>query len=453
MRSIIVLILACVTCPAAAADSALDRLKRYVEVDTTNPPGNESRGVAFFADIFEQAGIEYATAESAPGRGNIWARLAGADAPGLVLLHHIDVVPATAAAWDSDPLKAEVRDGKLYGRGTLDTKGLGITHLQAFLALHESGQPLARDVIFVATADEEAGGLLGAGWLLEHHPEIFERAGFLLNEGGVGIDSGSGVAFRIEVAQKRPYWVRLTASDKPGHGSSPYPTSAPGRLVAALERIRRAPFAPRVVAPVRTMFQATAALVEDPWAASFRDIDRAVSEPGFLERLQAAKPRLHALLRNTCALTMLSGSGKVNVVPPTASAELDCRILPDQDAAQFHTALVDRVGDEHITVERTLSFGPGETSTDTALFRQLVQSSQAHYPGAGVVPAVAGGFTDSHFFRERGIASYGYAPFVVPTTSLAGVHGNNEHIPIAAFERGVELMTDIVFAFAGATRP
>ncbi len=454
IQSVLLALLFCTgACHATAQDPALERLRRYVEIDTTNPPGNETRGVAFLASVLEEAGIAYQTAESAPGRGNLWARLEGGELPALVLLHHVDVVPADRDAWSTPPFTAVARDGMLAGRGTLDTKALGIAHLEAFLALHRDGRALNRDVIFMATADEEAGGRLGAGWLVEHHPESFAGAGFLLNEGGGGIASAHGTRFQVELAQKRPQWLRLVATDRPGHGSSPRPTSAPARLVAALERIRTRPFPPRVIAPVRRMFAGIAAHVGPPWSDAFADLDGAVGDAAFLAELQAAKPHLHALLRNTCSITVLSGSAKINVVPPTASAELDCRILPDEDAAAFRAGIEARVADDNIRVEPILGFAAAESSADTELYRLLERVITQHHPAAPIVPTVAGGFTDSHFFRERGIASYGFAPFVIPEQDLGGIHGNDERIGIATFEQGVAIMTEIVRRFASGDSP
>lgn len=438
--------------PAAhAQDAPLDRLERYIEIDTINPPGNESRGAEFFAQIFDEAGIDYETVESAPGRGNIWARLDGGDEPGLLLLHHMDVVPATREAWDSDPLEAVERDGKLFGRGALDTKSLGIMQLEAFLELARSGAPLDRDVVFMATADEEAGGLYGAGWLVEHRPEIFSRIGYVLNEGGAGTPVEDGVWFDVEVGQKRPYWLRLIATDEPGHGSSPRPTSAVTRLIAALERIQERPFEPRVTRPVRDMFAAASAYEPEEWKQALADIDAALLEPGFLERLQAERPGMHSLLRNTCSITMLAGSEKINVVPPVASAELDCRILPDQDAGEFLAAIEERIADDHIRVEQIMLFGPAQSSADTDLFRLLERVTREHYPGAGMVPSVTAGFTDSHFFRDLGIVSYGYGPFTASEEDISTVHGNNERIGIETFLRGVEIMTEVVGSFATGT--
>ena len=168
------------------SDQAVAWLQEFIQIDTINPPGNEYRAVEFYARIFEAAGIDYETAESAPGRGNIWARLPGGNEPGLILLQHTDVVPADRQYWSFDPLAGNLNDGYIYGRGARDMKGLGIAQLVAFLQLHASGEPLNRDVVFLATADEEAGGAFGVGWLIENHPEIFDGAGILLNEGGGG---------------------------------------------------------------------------------------------------------------------------------------------------------------------------------------------------------------------------------------------------------------------------
>ncbi|MCZ6708854.1 MAG: M20/M25/M40 family metallo-hydrolase, partial [Gammaproteobacteria bacterium] len=197
---------------ADAADyaaAAPGRLAEFIQVNTQNPPGNETRGADYLAGIFAAAGIEYETAESAPGRGNIWARLAGGDKPPLILLNHMDVVPADPRYWSFDPFSGAIRDGYVYGRGALDMKGLGIVQLQAFLALHAAGRKPDRDIVFVATADEEAGGAFGAGWLVEHHPEIFANAGYLINEGGGGTLLGDNTVFSVELTQKVPLWLRL----------------------------------------------------------------------------------------------------------------------------------------------------------------------------------------------------------------------------------------------------
>ena len=262
----------------AIEDEALDWLQAFLRVDTINPPGNESRAVEFLAEILEAEGIPYQTAESAPGRGNIWARLEGGDEPGLIMLNHTDVVPADPKYWNTDPLSGEIRDGYLYGRGALDMKGTGISQLATFIALHRAGVALNRDVLFVATADEEAGGIYGAGWLVEHHPEIFDDVGLLINEGGSGADMANQRVFQVEVTQKVPVWLRLTAVDRPGHGSLPNATSSVTRIVQALNILRENPFAPRILPAVDAMFQGLAPTVPAEQASAFADIASAVKQ-------------------------------------------------------------------------------------------------------------------------------------------------------------------------------
>ena len=451
MRTLLYLTLAVVLFDPAtsihAQPTPLDLLKAYIEVDTVNPPGNETRAAEFFGKILADAGIAYETAESAPGRGNLWARLEGGDEPALILLNHTDVVPATAQTWDTDPLKAVEIDGKLHGRGVLDMKSVGIAQLEAFLALHRSGRPLTRDVIFAATADEEAGGQLGAGWIVAHHPEAFEGAGFLLNEGGSGLEREGRIVFEIEVAQKRPYWLRLVATDEPGHGSRPRSTSATTRLIAALQRIQETPFEPRISDQARSLLEGYAEFVSEDFREPLENIDEAIKDPAFLARFQEQWPGLHALIRNTCSITTLTGSNKINVVPPIASAELDCRILPDQDAAEFLAGIRERIADDHVRVEEIMLFGAAESSSDTKLYRLLEDVSRDHYSGASVLSSVLIAFTDSHFFRDLGITSYGYAPFVITEDEEGSIHGNNERLDIATFNEGVAMMTEIVDAF------
>jgi hypothetical protein len=206
---------------AKLEDEAVQRTTDYIRLNTTNPPGNEVLTMRFLARILQQEGIPFDTALSAPGRGNIWARLKGGSKPALVLLHHMDVVPADPKYWDADPFAATLKNGEIWGRGTLDTKTLGILELESFLALHRAHVPLDRDVIFMATADEEAGGIYGAQWVVQHHPEAFRGAGFVINEGGSGSIDGTNRSFSIEVTQKTPFWPARVV------GQSPDPRAVP----------------------------------------------------------------------------------------------------------------------------------------------------------------------------------------------------------------------------------
>lgn len=432
---------------------AVERTRDYLRVNTVNPPGNEVRGVRFFGEIFDEAGVAWDSASSAPGRGNVWARIEGGDEPALILLHHIDVVPADEEFWQVDPFSGAVRDGDIWGRGALDTKTLGIVHLQAFLALHRSGIRPDRDVIFLAVADEEAGGAYGAGWLIENRPELFEDVGFLLNEGGGGSIRDGRRQVGIEVTQKVPLWLELTASGRPGHGSSPPVESAVNRLVRALYRIQTYRSPPRVVPSVERYFREMAEGMGPEWRDRFASIRETIRDPESLLELQIDHPGFHALLRNTCSLTVLEGSSKINVVPPSARARIDCRVLPDQDPDEFQETLVGVVNDPAVEISRIMAFSPAVTSTDTELYRTLTAVSREHYPDASVIPSVSTGFTDSHFFRDLGIASYGYGPFMIPGDERSGVHGNDERISVENVRKGTVVMWDVVRRMVGDGGP
>ena len=425
---------------------AVQRTREYLRINTTNPPGNEAETMKWFARILQQEGIPFDTASSAPGRGNIWARLKGTGSqPALVLLHHMDVVPADPKYWNSDPFAATTKDSVVFGRGALDTKTLGIVELEAFLSLHRSKTPLDRDVIFMATADEEAGGNFGAGWVVKNHPEAFKGAGLLLNEGGQGtIDADGGMQFEIEVTQKTPYWIKLTSVGKPGHGSTPPPASAVNRLIRALDRLQTYEFTPRVVPAVATYFKTIAPTVPAKWRDGFNDPQKLIADRNTLMELQIEKPGSAGLLRNTCSITMLQASNKINVVPPEAQAQVDCRLLPDQDRDAFLREFTAVINDPDIKIETIIGFSPAVSSTDNLLYRSIVDVIRKNYPKASIAPAVSTGFTDSHWFRDLGIASYGWAPFMIPEAEDAGVHGNNERISIENIRKGTAMMVDLV---------
>ena len=418
-------------------DEAVGWLQNYIQIDTINPPGNEYRAVDFLAEIFEAEGIEYQTAESAPGRGNIWARLEGGNEPGLILLQHSDVVPADEEFWTIPVLSGAIRDGVILGRGARDMKGLGTLQLATFIALHRSGVELNRDVVFLATADEEAGGMFGVGWLIENRPEIFEDIGILLNEGGGGSRVGQSVVFSVEVTQKVPVWLRLYAIDRPGHGSSPRTTSSVTRIVQALNTMLENPFPPRIIGPVNDYFGALSVDMDEEWAGSYANIQAAINDPNFVAKLHDARPGHNSLIRDTCSMTRMSGSNKINVIPPTAWAELDCRILPDKPADQFISELDDLIGYTGVEIQKIMAFPPAISETNSRLYRAIDSVTQELHPGSRVLPSVSTGFTDSHFTRDLGIISYGFNPIITNRGEHTGVHGNDEQVGEEAFRRGV----------------
>ena len=433
---------------AKLQDEAVRRTQEYLRINTSNPPGNEALTMQYFARIFQAEGIEFDTASSAPGRGNIWARIKGGSEPALVLLHHMDVVPAEPKYWDVDPFASTIRDGDIFGRGALDTKALGIVQLEAFLALHRSKAVLTRDVIFMATADEEAGGAFGAGWIVKNHPEAFKGAGMVLNEGGDGSVEDGRQQFGIEVTQKVPYWFRIVSTGEPGHGSMPPVASSVNRLIRAMNNLQTHEFAPRILPAVDAYFKALAPNAAPQWRSAFGDMAKAVQDRGTLLRLQVESPGLAALTRNACSITMLQGSSKINVIPPEASAQLDCRLLPDQDPKEFIADLARIFNDPALRIEQIMGFTAAVSPMDNPLYKAIEAVTRRHYPKASIVPAVSTGFTDSHFFRDLGIASYGYAPFLIPESQGSGVHGNNERISVENVRTGTAMMLEIVEAMS-----
>lgn len=425
-------------------DEAVSWLQEYLQVDTVNPPGNESRAVDFYAKIFKNEGIEFNSAESAPGRGNIWARIKGGDKPALILLQHTDVVPANMNFWTRAAFSGEIHEGYIWGRGALDMKGTGISQLAVFLNLHRSGLVLNRDVVLLATADEEAGGAYGAGWMVDNHPEVFEGAGLLINEGGSGYRANGKIIFGVEVTQKVPVWLRLTAVDTPGHGSSPRPTSSVTRIVEALNLVKENPFKARIIPEVERIFKSDSKSMDGDLADKFFNIKESIKLEGFLEELQEYSASRHALTRDTCSMTRMGGSSKINVIPPEAWAEIDCRILPDRPAQEFIETFNELVKDTGVKVEVIMAFTSAISSTDSDLFKAIEEVTSDLYPNSSVVPSVSTGFTDSHFTRDLGIASYGFNPLIAKGDEFSGVHGNDEKINEQAFRQGILDLNQII---------
>jgi len=436
--------------PVVASDplDPIVLLSEFVGVDTVNPPGNEANAVAFYARYLKAAGIPFEAHESAPGRGNIWARLEGGDAPGLMLLQHTDVVPADSRYWDTSPLKAEIRSDYLYGRGVVDMKGTGIAQFLAFLKLAASKQPLTRDVVFMASADEEAGGFFGVDWIIKTHPEAFEGVGFLLNEGGSGrLNVQGDKVFAIEVTQKVPVWLKLMAEGEPGHGSYPRPESSVTKLLGALQNLQETPFPVRVIPAVDRYFKGLSAGMAETMRQSFAEVKTATESPEFVSQLHREMPALHALLRDTCSITMLKGSSKINVVPPVAEAEVDCRMLPDRPVEAFVEDFRSRVAGFGVEVSVSMAFSPAISDAGSDLVNSIKATLSARHPGATYTFSVASGFTDSHFTRDLGIQSYGFSPMLYLDNEARGVHGNNEAIHVERFRQSVVDYQAVVDAF------
>jgi acetylornithine deacetylase/succinyl-diaminopimelate desuccinylase-like protein len=363
----------------------------------------------------------------------------------------MDVVLASPEYWKVDPFSGAVQDGYLWGRGALDMKGEAIAQLMAVLTLKRAGVPLKRDVIFLATADEEIGGGVGAGWFVEHHRDLVQDAEFLLTEGGTIRTDASGRVeyYGVGTTEKSPFWLNVTAHGTPGHGSRPTPDNPVHRLVRALSRIA-AYQTPLVVSPaVERYFRDLSTLETDQGRrAALADVRAALRDSAAV-RFLTGDLTYNALLRNTISITGLQGSDKTNVIPPLARAALDVRLLPGQDPQAFLADLVRVVGDSSVEITPQGPNWPAtESPSETELFRAIVAAARERTPDALVTTPPLTGFTDSHYFRRLGIVSYGVSPFPLSQAESRGVHGNDERVSLDDLAFGVHFMYDVVARIA-----
>ncbi len=414
-------------------------LREYIRIDTSNPPGDCRGAAAFLCQVLVDNGRVPVTYGARPEKPNVLCHVGGTEEPGLVLIHHMDVVPARAEEWSVPPFAAEVRDGYIYGRGTLDTKGLGIAHLCASIDASRSGM-LRRKLFFVANADEEVGGSEGADYFVRNLPVSFGRA-CGLNEGGVGVRDlfGEGKFFLVNMWEKGPLWLKLSAAGRAGHGSRPSERDAPARIARAMARIAGHKDPPRLTEPVREMMRALFA-----HGRIDLDPDALPGGPGDAEPLDAfvaAYPEVGPLLRNTFAVTTLSAGFKPNVIPASAEGTVDCRILPGEDPEEVAARTAALVRDCDVDVEILFAESPNG-SPRGPLFDAVADAVRRVHPDAIVLPYMATGFTDSRFFRAAGVETYGLAPLLLPREEFGRIHGVDERIPLS----GVLEMTAIVSA-------
>lgn len=424
---------------------AEEALVAYLRIDTTNPPGNETAGASFLRDLLVKEGIEARLVGQNPARQGVYARLAsGRDGNALLLLSHIDVVPADAALWRNPPFEGKREGGYIWGRGAIDAKSLTIAHLSAFVQLKRSGAKLTRDVVFLATPDEELGGLNGVYSLLERQPELFRGVQFVLNEGGSLETAVDRVhVWGIEVQQKVPLWLRVVSEGRPGHGATADERGAPSKLVRALGAIDALETPYRLTGSVRDTAAAGLAVRRGGRGRALA----LVREPLDAARIEREAPSLVPLLRDTITITRIEAGRAVNTVPSRAFADVDIRLLPGTDPAAMRVRVDEAVGSNG-RVEVLLEGRPTDASPATGeLWNVLANAMAAAEPGSVVAPMVGAGTSDSRFFRERGIVAYGVTPFKVNYYDLDSIHGEDERIRARFFAEGVRLMRTIVRDF------
>jgi acetylornithine deacetylase/succinyl-diaminopimelate desuccinylase-like protein len=426
-------------------DMAVDLMQQYLRVNTSNPPGNEIEAARFLKKIFDQYGIDNEIFEYKPGRANIIARLKGNGSKRpIILLSHTDVVTAEPASWEVDPFAAVIKNGSIYGRGALDMKGEGLLHLMTMILLKREGPPLSRDVIFLGTADEEVNDE-GSLWMIANKADLFKNAEYVLTEGGDNLLDGNSVKMvGVDVAEKAPFWLRLTATGLPGHGSRPVADSATNRLIRAMNRILDWETPVKLLPAVEQFFKDAAPLQSEPLRSQFANIRESLKDPAIVKSLTSQR-EVNYLLRNTISITMLSGSKQTNVIPNAATCNLDVRLLPGESPDDFLNALRAVIADPAIKIENVNRFKqPNSSPVDTELFSLIARKTKEKHPEAIVTTKMLSGYTESQLYRQLGIVAYGWAPIYTTPQEDEGVHGNNERISLQNVRQGTREFYDVV---------
>jgi acetylornithine deacetylase/succinyl-diaminopimelate desuccinylase-like protein len=437
----------------ALGDETVELLRRYLQIDTTNPPGNEVAGARFLAEVLAREGIESETIEAAPGRASLRARLPGdGSLGGIVLHHHIDVVYADRRYWTVDPFGGVIADGYLYGRGAIDMKSTGILQLAALLALKRARVPLKRDLVFLATADEEAGSEFGAQFIADRRPDWLAGAEYAISEIGL-IQTHAGLRAplaAIVISEKTGLPLTLTARGEPGHGSMPWPDTAPNRLIRALDRLLAAERPPRVLPEVQEFFSRMTAVLPAEEAAGYDDLAASLRDADFRRRFYANR-QYAAMVRTTFAVTMLRGSAKSNVIPPEATAQIDCRMLAGDDPNEIAEWVRRAVADPNVQVQIARDPKiPNLSPPDTELYKAMADTLRRRAPGAVVAPMILVAFTDNWVFRRCGLHGYGFSPFIIEEDELQKIHGNDERISLENVREGVRAYVELLRNVAGA---
>jgi acetylornithine deacetylase/succinyl-diaminopimelate desuccinylase-like protein len=419
---------------ASLRDEVTDLLQRLIRVDTTNPPGNETAAAELLRDYLEANGVQCELIAKVPERANLVARLKGGAGPSLLLLGHTDVVLADPDAWSVPPFSGELKDGMVWGRGALDMKSEVAANAVAIASLAREGFKPGGDLIFAATADEEAGAGFGLEWLCEEHPDAV-RCDFAINEGGgsrVELEDGRPI-YEATVAEKMTAPFRLRVLGRSGHASMPGIADNP--LVKASQLVER-------IAAFRPEPQ-LGPEVEAFLAAVLGEVPRAQDA---VERLRPLSPVgaavIEALLAPTFSPTVISGSAKRNVIPGVCELEVDCRLLPGQHPEHVEPMIRAVLGgDIDYELEWIEARGGTRSALDTPLWQALEEWVAEADPEALVAPLACAGFTDSHWLREAfGTVAYGFFPSTgeLPAeVSASLVHSHDERIPVSDLEHAL----------------
>lgn len=431
--------------PALGLETA-QVLAAYLQVDTVNPPGNETAGARFLAERLAAEGIASEIWEYAPGRGSLVARLPGSGAePPLCLLSHIDVATAEAERWPEGkgPLSGAIdEEGRVWGRGALDMKGMGALELMVMVLAAREQVPLRRDLVLIAVADEEVSNLG-----IDHVASRWEEIGcsHVVNEGGLGIRDAffdGQTVFPISVGEKGVLWTRMVASGEPGHGSVPLPDQAPERMLAAVEAVRA-----RKPRPVYD--EALLELLDRVGAHQGGLAGFVLQRPALVRALLRGRlmgnPLTRAGVTDTANVTGYGGAKEPNVVPAEVWANVDSRILPGTSPEAMVAHLQETVDSEHVRFEVIMAKEALVSEwRDDPFYAALAARVVEGRPEAVAGPVISVGYTDSIALRPLGVRAYGLVPFVLGEDELRTMHGDGEHVSTENLEQGLRVLYQAV---------
>jgi acetylornithine deacetylase/succinyl-diaminopimelate desuccinylase-like protein len=431
-------------------DTAVNLLSEFIRIDTTNPPGNEEDAALFLDGYFDKAGIPTEIFHVAPKRANLLARIPGKNkGKPVVLLSHIDVVPAKAEEWEVPPFSGEVRDGFIYGRGAIDMKSQTICQLLAFAQLQKEGAKPERDIIYLATCDEEVGGQHGVEYMLKNVDEL-RNASFVLSEGGCIVDENGRLHAQVSVAEKKLSQFMIRAKGTGGHGSMPHKNSANEKVLNAAQAIMSCqwPFKPTSI--VSTYLNGILK-GEKVKGFTFTSLKQTLGNKQFRDFVEN-NPVYNALLRNTVTPTILKGGEKINVIPAESSISFDARLLPTESHSNFFKKIERLAGkDVEVIPVGTGKSNPLPSGYNTPYFRGIKKVVNTLMGPVPVLPFLTTGATDLRYFRNLGIPAYGFFPITLPNEELFRMHGKDERISVAALKQGLVGMYEIVKFLATVT--
>jgi len=438
----------------ALAKEAQGWLIDLLRMDTTNPPGNEQTAARYIAGVLDKEGIRSEFLDLAAGRSALVARLqssAVADpSRALLLVAHMDVVGVDKSRWTVDPFGGVVKDGYIWGRGSMDDKGMLAANLAAFIALKRSGVHPSRDVIFLATADEEQGGEASIKTLINKYWQKF-AAGFALNEGGeVFLKSGKVQYVAVQASEKVAVNVAVIAKGPSGHASRPTKDNAVVHLATAVSKIGAYSAPVHFTTIVRRYFEQLAALEDDDIGKWMRSLDTSDRGEHAARVISEANPLWGSMMRDSIAPTMLSAGLRNNVIPGEARANLNIRLLPGNSIGALLADLTKLVNDPQIRfeVQPDAGLAAPPSSLESDLYNLLTKVGSREFSGVPVLPFQSTGATDSAQLRLRNVQAYGLEPFPLTDEDFRRMHGDDERLPVASFNKGVDFLSKVVAEFA-----